>query len=1066
MGIKHDFLSGNFLGYSFEENRIMDYTNFNLKRKTAAPLKNVNTCANGFFNNSEDYAIELNELREYKRLTIQKIKKYESSVYSYKTQIRNLKKNRLQDGEVNIQLMSVFVNAICDIVEHLCSDTQQSVLSALPLIHVILSSTPVRDKKIYQCSKLIHMTLTRIGNENVTIDCEQFEKERENKNYGFTSHKLQDLEWLASETNDKGWLTIVDRWELCRRDLKWLCVKTNNRSWLLYRHLWEKSSSDLKYIAVLLDDKKWLHLHNVWKFVPLSLKLRAILLGDPSICKPSLREIALNADLPSHRDCCCNGYDYHYDYDEASRQNEDTSTLLNVKSNHVKGQPSHKMRSNFLINFIPLHKRSMRKSTFMVSNSKMERRDSVPNEIVTYDLYNAEEKKNIKKGEWGEEEEHGDEHAKAEPVLEILPTEEQIKNEEIPKNVLLNSKKIIEKEKGILIKKGHFMNILKKMSKSFLKNENREGDVPFEKNGHTVLNLPVTHLSAFTENRKTLLINKTKKGTQVDSKKNHTNDEMEKVKIDMSKKGFTQKLFLKKRVPNSVHKFVVSKKDMIGKSRVSTNEESKNLGKKKDENENGKKEQESNKIFHGKISPLGKNPAILMPRSFNVPHLLEKQNANCSKVEIPKKMKAPSVKNLAKIKKPNFGKFPVPLKKGIPQERAGAEASAASSEASSAASSAVTLAGASPIKAARAKEPSNTSSEERGESEKKDVSTTGICAGKKNLPKTKQNEKRFPITLKKKPSKENEVFLNKSSESEIVKTDDAPNERGMDMGDNTLEEMEDLKKDPRSNVGNYISDLFNAFNFVTHNKVHQVSEGTGDNEERLGEQEGEKFSRGESESSSAERSVSFENEEGYINGRKLFPPNEKKEDLNEGKRRENVTKNGSSYIVETKKIRSTVSRSLRTVKSSIYSVDNNFKGYSLKRLLSLKGKKTPGVDVKIPTQGLEDELEENNTQNYGNQGKKKNSDEPSNGNSNIVINVLDINKVKSKPNFFGKHLQKLSKKKPSPILQKVLDSDMSNFNTFNKRITADEIAKLKNASLHISLKRKATLSSLKMKQNE
>ncbi|SBT75521.1 conserved Plasmodium protein, unknown function [Plasmodium ovale] len=1017
----------------------------------------------GFFNNSEDCAIELNELREYKRLTTQKIKKYESSLYSYKTQIRNLKKNRFQDGEVNIQLMSVFVNAICDIVEHLCSDTQQSVLSALPLIHAILSSIPVRDKKIYQCSKLIHMTLTRIGNENVTNNGEQFEHERENKNYGFTSHKLQDLEWLASETNDKGWLTIVDRWELCRRDLKWLCVKTNNRSWLLYRHLWGKSSSDLKYIAVLLDDKKWLHLHNVWKIVPLSLKLRAILLGDPSICKPSLGEIALKADLTGHRDFCCNGYDYHYGYDEASRQNEDISTLLNVKSNHVKGQPRDKMRSNFSINFIPLHKRSMGKSTFMVSNSKMERRDSVPNEIVTYDLYNAEEKKNIKKGEWGEEERHGDEHAKAEPVLEILPTVEQVKNEEIPKNVLLNSKKVIEKEKDILIKKGHFMNILKKMSKSFLKNENREGDVPFEKNGHIVLNLPVTHLSSFTENRKTLLINKTKKGTLVDSKKNHTDDQMERVKIDMSKKGFTQKLFLKKRAQNSVHKFIVSKKDIIGKSRVSTNEESTNLGKKKDENEkkeneNGKEEQESNKIFHGKISPLGKNPALLMPRSFNVPHLLEKQNANCSKVEMPKKMEASSVKNLAKNKKPNLGKFSVPLKKGIPQERAGAEVSVAAS--------AVTLAGASPIKAARAKEPSNTLSEERGESEKEDVSTAGVGAGKNNLPKTKQSEKRFPITLKKKTSKENEVFLNRNADSEIVKTDDAPDERGIDMDDNTLEEMEDPKKDPRSNVGNYISDLFNVFSFVAHNKVHQVSEGTGDNEERLGEQEGENFSRGESESLSAERSVSFENEEGYINGRKLLPPNEKKEDLNEAERRENVTKKGSSDNVETKKIRPTVSRSLRTANSSIYSVDNNLKGYSLKRLLSLKGKRASGVEVKISTQRLEDELEENNTQNYGNQGKKKNSDEPSNGNSNIVINVLDINKVKSKPNFFGKHLQKLSKKKPSPILQKVLDSDMSNFNTFNKRMTADEIAKLKNASLHISLKRKASLSSLKMKKNE
>ncbi|SBT70431.1 hypothetical protein PMLGA01_030016600, partial [Plasmodium malariae] len=134
-------------------------------------------------------------------------------------------------------------------------------------------------------------------NENIIDSKENVVEERVGKNYEFIfSHKIQDLEWLASDTNDKGWLAIGDRWELCKRDLKWLCVKTNNRSWLLYRHLWENSSNDLKYISVLFDDKKWLQLYNVWKFVPLSIKFKAISCKDPSICKPSLSEFILNDD--------------------------------------------------------------------------------------------------------------------------------------------------------------------------------------------------------------------------------------------------------------------------------------------------------------------------------------------------------------------------------------------------------------------------------------------------------------------------------------------------------------------------------------------------------------------------------------------------------------------------------------------------------------------------------------------------------------------------------------------------------------------------------------------------
>ncbi|KMZ95322.1 hypothetical protein PVMG_05189 [Plasmodium vivax Mauritania I] len=220
----------------------------------------------------------------------EKVKRYEVAAYSYKNQIRNLKRNQLHGGDVNIQLINVFINAICDIVQHICSEVRSPVLALLPLIHSILNSITVRDKKIYRCTKLIHAVLTQIGGTYVGEEAEAETKDE------LPPHKLEDLEWIAAETDDKGWLAISDRWELCKRDLKWLCVKTNNRSWLLYRHLWEHCSDDLKYVSVLFDDKEWLHLHNVWKFIPLSLKLRAISSKDPSVCKPSLTEMILKDD--------------------------------------------------------------------------------------------------------------------------------------------------------------------------------------------------------------------------------------------------------------------------------------------------------------------------------------------------------------------------------------------------------------------------------------------------------------------------------------------------------------------------------------------------------------------------------------------------------------------------------------------------------------------------------------------------------------------------------------------------------------------------------------------------
>lgn len=66
--------------------------------------------------------------------------------------------------------------------------------------------------------------------KNVVNDKYEILREENEKDYDLRTHKLDDLEWLACETNDKGWLAISDRWETCPKDLKWLCVKRNNRS--------------------------------------------------------------------------------------------------------------------------------------------------------------------------------------------------------------------------------------------------------------------------------------------------------------------------------------------------------------------------------------------------------------------------------------------------------------------------------------------------------------------------------------------------------------------------------------------------------------------------------------------------------------------------------------------------------------------------------------------------------------------------------------------------------------------------------------------------------------------
>lgn len=298
MGVNHDFLAGNFVYAPLDDcptiyRKHQDYSLSKFKKDS----KNER-----ILNNYKDALEELQELREYKRLTILRSKKYEENIYAYKSQIKNLKKHMYSGNGVNIKLINVFITLICDIIEHLCIDPYRSVFSSLPFIHTILCSSPIRDKKIYNCSKLVHFTLTKnvscnTEKKNMSLNRSSGNAEcmnnanidpQENKNL---CKLVSDLEWLGCETNDKKWLTLQDRWNMCSIDLKWLCVSTNNRTWILYRHIWNECPDDLKFITVLTNEKKWLNLYKLWKTIPLNAKLKAIASNKPEICTLSISEI-------------------------------------------------------------------------------------------------------------------------------------------------------------------------------------------------------------------------------------------------------------------------------------------------------------------------------------------------------------------------------------------------------------------------------------------------------------------------------------------------------------------------------------------------------------------------------------------------------------------------------------------------------------------------------------------------------------------------------------------------------------------------------------------------------
>ncbi|CXI19232.1 conserved Plasmodium protein, unknown function [Plasmodium berghei] len=1064
IGVNHDFLSGNFLGYPLEENNTICYKNLRLNKKK----ENLKTP-----NYHEDYLVELNELKEYKRLASQKIKKYENCVYSYKNQIRNLKSNTGQVKNINIQLIDVFINAICDIIEHICLNIHKPVLHSLPLIHTILTSISIRDKKIYQCTKLIHIILTKLNSEHVVRDNGSGIKEEENGQMGLTSHKLQDLEWLSSETNDKGWLAIVDRWELCKRDLKWLCVKTNNRSWLLYRHLWEKSSNDLKYIAVLFDDKKWLHLCNIWNSVPLSIKLKAISLKDPSICQPTLREIMLNDDDV-------------YKNNTISALSE-ILNIANLENNYLISQSNHRESNNSLRYIDHTYKHFTGKKNLEIFPEKVQiMKGSILEELLA-DNINGIDRINCK------EHFHRNSVTTAEKLSEI----KQIDESNDSKEEKCDEKKT-QKENAGSIEKKNFITPLKDVPKSFLKSKNIEKSGYIRKKNYVPLK--------FIEKYK----NKNPMEQKISTKKSETNVVLNNkndltcentigkiTKMNKSKSGFNSKLILKKSSETNIYKNGITVKagvdkdvmriESLDKQDVTINKTIEETGTEKitEENNNIISEIVKNNRIKKSVKPLGEkipqkiNTGLKGVNMNNDISLIEKKNVNFSKLE--KIVKNPilfSVKNLTKVKETTFEKKNISLKKG------NLEKNICSSEGNCSENSDTTNNNINT-------QVSNTSlSEKCGEKKSENEFKTSQEKKKENpmiyklLKLKEQNGKKCSITLKKNSNhqsnetngtskesrdlNENDIqnkavkYTNSAGNSQRIKSSDSvgsigsiDNDRKEDDSsedevkvDTTCKNEETAKQDVPNNVTNYITDLFSAFNFVNtkvvskaSKEVHNIEKENGENnfdhhsggdnkttvKEENKEDSGKSLKNSWTSDNSSEEDSTY-SKKNYIYNKKEFSKKiksfeYKKSSISEVKDTVHFNEEIKNRdCVETKKSTSAAFENIHN------DINNEEKCVKAKRNISLrtakyntdsikdkflrKTKRSFDVEHKLYTNLSESKLEDNNKASYINElGKNKNSNILlTHEKRNIIVKGLNIKREKPKLPFLGKNINNIEKK--------------------------------------------------------
>ncbi|SBT70432.1 conserved Plasmodium protein, unknown function [Plasmodium malariae] len=325
---------------------------------------------------------------------------------------------------------------------------------------------------------------------------------------------------------------------------------------------------------------------------------------------------------------------------------------------------------------------------------------------------------------------------------------------------------------------------------------------------------------------------------------------------------------------------------------------------------------------------------------------------------------------------------------------------------------------------------------------------------------------------------------------------------------NPLQVAEDPKKGPHSKVTDYFSGLLNALNLGIPKKVDEESdESVNHNAKQL---QGEEVEVSEEE-------FKFPREEGNepVKGKKEST----KRESNLENKEKNITRSEEKCRVLIKKsncddtdengMKLKTLRMLRTTNSSKYFTNNNLKGYSLKKeLMKVKKYVDDGnkVQAKSPVHvvrdsrieiylnGEEKEFEEKyasrspqgsisgyssrSSREYSNEELNKAvnkvpnerihkvpydvPDDEQDEALNIMIKYSNFSKAKNKLPFLQKPLlNKFIKCKHRGILQKVLESDLSDINS--SRMAAEEIAKHKNASIHINLKRKASLSSLKIK---
>ncbi|SCN59128.1 conserved Plasmodium protein, unknown function [Plasmodium chabaudi adami] len=1052
IGVNHDFLSGNFLRYPLEENNTTSYKNLRLNKKK----ENSNT-----LNYCEDYLIELNELKEYKRLASQKIKKYENCVYSYKNQIRNLKNNTGQAKNVNIQLIDVFINAICDIIEHICLNIHKPVLHALPLIHTILTSISIRDKKIYQCTKLIHIILTKLNGEHIVKDNGTGIKEEKIEQMGLTSHKLQDLEWLSSETNDKGWLSIVDRWELCQKDLKWLCVKTNNRSWLLYRHLWEKSSNDLKYIAVLFDDKKWLHLCNIWNSVPLSIKLRAISLKDPSICQPTLREIILNDD-------------------DVYKNNtisvlSDILNITNLENNYLISQSNHRESNNSLRYIDHTYKHSTGKSNLEIFPERVQIMKGNTLEGFLAGNINCKENAHrnsvITDGKLSERK----------PINESNDSKDE--NDDGQKT---------QNEDANPIEKTNLTTPLKDAPKSFVKSKNVENNVYIRKKNY----VPLKYIEKYKDKnpmKQKIFTKKSKTDVTLNNKNDLTRENtIGKIpKMNESKSGFDSKLILKKSSETNIYKndIVVEAgvdKDVMNiesldKQDTTINKTIKEPTPEKitEANNNIISEVVKNNIMKKSVKPLGGkmlkkfNTGPKVANMNNDISLIEKKNVDFSKFEkIVKKPIPLSVKNLTKVKEKFIKKKNISLKKENPEknmdssEVSGSEKSDTTNNNINTQISNTSLSEKSvekkrenELKIGQEKKKGNMMiykllklKEKNGKkssimlkknSNHKSNETNGTNKENKNVDENYIQKKAVKDTNSTGSSQKSEKSENSDSVSSISSVD---NDKKQDDSsedevkvDTTWKSGETAKQNAPNNVANYITDLFNAFNFVNtktvsnvSNEVHNAEKGNEENNKTIIEEKNKEGS-GKSLKSSWTSDDSSEEDSVYSKENDIY---NKKEVIKKIKSFENKKSNmgevkysvhfneaiKSRDYIETKKsasiefanIHNDINNeeklgkakrnlSLRTAKYNADSIKDNF----LRKI-----KRSFDVEHKLYAKLSESKLEDNNKANYINElEKNKNSNMLlTNEKRNIMVKGLNIKREKPKLPFLGKRINNIEKK--------------------------------------------------------